>query len=65
MHLRYNSLLTLKRLITHCNAVMVLDNNSLGRVCRRQWVSDESADFSNINKAISTVMAASTAGLRY
>lgn len=60
----YNSLLTLKRLTLNADAVVVLDNTALNRIAvERLHVSNPS--FSETNSLVSTVMAASTATLRY
>lgn len=60
----YNSLLTLKRLALHADAVVVLDNTSIYKI-----VSDRlgitSPTHEETNSLISTVMAASTTTLRY
>lgn len=60
----YNSLLTLKRLTLHADAVVVLDNTALDRIAmERLHVANPS--FTHINSLVSTVMAASTTTLRY
>ncbi len=60
----YNSLLTLKRLTLNADAVVVLDNTALNRIAvERLHISNPS--FSETNSLVSTVMAASTATLRY
>jgi len=60
----YNSLLTLKRLTLNADAVVVLDNTALNRIAvERLHVANPS--FSETNSLVSTVMAASTATLRY
>ena len=59
----YNSVLTLKRLILNCDAVVVIDNTSLHRIADERLHLD-SASFDETNSFISTVMAASTATLR-
>ncbi|KDD74765.1 tubulin/FtsZ family GTPase domain-containing protein, partial [Helicosporidium sp. ATCC 50920] len=60
----YNSLLTLKRLTLNADAVVVLDNTALNRLAtERLHVANPS--FSHTNALVSTVMAASTATLRY
>jgi Tubulin/FtsZ family, GTPase domain len=60
----YNSLLTLKRLTLNADAVVVLDNTALNRIAvERLHISNPS--FSQTNSLVSTVMAASTATLRY
>lgn len=60
----YNSLLTLKRLTLNADAVVVLDNTALNRIAtERLHISNPS--FTQVNSLVSTVMAASTATLRY
>ena len=60
----YNSLLTLKRLTLNADAVVVLDNTALNRIAvERLHISNPT--FSQTNTLVSTVMAASTATLRY
>ena len=60
----YNSLLTLKRLTLNADAVVVLDNTALNRIAtERMHIANPS--FSQTNSLVSTVMAASTATLRY
>ena len=60
----YNSLLTLKRLTLNADAVVVLDNTALNRIAvERLHITNPS--FSETNSLVSTVMAASTATLRY
>lgn len=60
----YNSLLTLKRLALNADAVVVLDNTALNRIAvDRLHIANPS--FSQTNSLVSTVMAASTATLRY
>lgn len=60
----YNSLLTLKRLTLNADAVVVLDNTALNRIAtERLHINNPS--FSQTNSLVSTVMAASTATLRY
>lgn len=60
----YNSILTMKRLILHADCVVVLDNTALNRI-----VTDNlhiaSPTVEQMNGLVSTVMAASTATLRY
>ncbi|GFH28042.1 tubulin gamma chain, partial [Haematococcus lacustris] len=56
----YNSLLTLKRLTLHADAVVVLDNTALDRIA--SWVCGADPQ---INSLVATVMAASTTTLRY
>eukprot|EP00494_Astrolonche_serrata_P024768 UN25028 len=60
----YNSVLALKRLIQDTDAVVVLDNTALNRICEeRLELKDPS--FNHTNGLISNVMAASTTTLRY
>lgn len=60
----YNSLLTLKRLTLNADAVVVLDNTALNRIAvERLRISNPT--FAQTNGLVSTVMAASTATLRY
>ncbi|KAJ9508978.1 hypothetical protein QJQ45_028317 [Haematococcus lacustris] len=69
----YNSLLTLKRLTLHADAVVVLDNTALDRIAverlhipnptfTQSWLCDADPQ---INSLVATVMAASTTTLRY
>jgi tubulin gamma len=60
----YNSLLTLKRLALHADAVVVLDNTALDRIAVER-LHVEKPTFAQINSLVSTVMAASTTTLRY
>lgn len=60
----YNSLLTLKRLTHHADAVHVLDNTALDRIAVER-LHVENPSFAQINSLVSTVMAASTTTLRY
>ena len=60
----YNSLLTLKRLTLNADAVVVLDNTALNRIAVEQ-LRIPNPSFARINSLVSTVMAASTATLRY
>jgi len=60
----YNSILTLKRLTLEADAVVVLDNNALNRIATDR-LRLAKPDFHVINRFVSTVMAASTATLRY
>lgn len=60
----YNSLLTLKRLTLHADAVVVLDNTALDRIAVERLHIDNPS-FAQINSLVSTVMAASTTTLRY
>ncbi|KAJ1974540.1 gamma-tubulin [Dimargaris cristalligena] len=60
----YNSMLSLKRLTTNADCVVVLDNSALSRIIAdRLHIPDPS--FSQTNQLVSTVMAASTQTLRY
>ena len=58
----YNSILTLKRLTKHADCSIVLDNAALETIADRLKVS---TSVSQLNSLVSTVMAASTATLRY
>ncbi len=60
----YNSLLTLKRLTLNADAVVVLDNTALNAIAVDRLRIDNPS-FSQTNSLVSTVMAASTATLRY
>ncbi|GMH38970.1 hypothetical protein BSKO_06868 [Bryopsis sp. KO-2023] len=60
----YNSILTLKRLTLHADAVVVLDNTALNRIAVER-LHVESPSFHVTNSLVSTVMAASTTTLRY
>lgn len=60
----YNSLLTLNRLTQNADCVVVLDNTALHRIATER-LQIENPTFSQINHLVSTVMAASTATLRY
>lgn len=60
----YNSVLTLKRLSQHSDAVVVLDNDALERIAIDR-LKIQAPSIANINALISTVMAASTTTLRY
>eukprot|EP00798_Chlamydomonas_sp_ICE-L_P007474 gene7474-617_t len=60
----YNSLLTLKRLTLHADAVVVLDNTALDRIAVER-LHIENPTFTQINSLVSKVMAASTTTLRY
>lgn len=60
----YNSLLTLKRLTLNADAVVVLDNTALNRIATER-LHIATPSFSQTNSLVSTVMAASTATLRY
>ena len=60
----YNSMLTLKRLTLNADAVVVLDNTALNRIAVER-LHLENPSFAQTNSLVSTVMAASTATLRY
>ncbi|CAK9294249.1 unnamed protein product [Gordionus sp. m RMFG-2023] len=60
----YNSILTLKRLTENADAVIVLDNTALNRIATER-LRLEKVSFAQINSFVSTIMAASTATLRY
>uniref|UniRef100_A0A7S0MPH6 Tubulin gamma chain n=1 Tax=Cryptomonas curvata TaxID=233186 RepID=A0A7S0MPH6_9CRYP len=60
----YNSILTLKRLTLEADCVVVLDNNALNRIATER-LRIPKPDFHVVNGLVSTVMAASTATLRY
>jgi tubulin gamma len=60
----YNSILTLKRLTLEADCVVVLDNNALNRIATDR-LRIPKPDFHVVNGLVSTVMAASTATLRY
>ena len=60
----YNSVLTLKRLILHADAVVVLNNTALNRIAEeRLRIPNLSVD--TLISLVATIMAASTATLRY
>ncbi|KAI8802648.1 Tubulin/FtsZ, GTPase domain-containing protein [Cladochytrium replicatum] len=60
----YNSMLTLKRLTTCADSVVVLDNAALNRIAAdRLHISNPT--FAQTNQLVSTVMSASTTTLRY
>jgi tubulin gamma len=60
----YNSLLTLKRLTEHADAVVVLDNTALNRIATdRLRIANPTVD--HLNSLVATIMAASTTTLRY
>ena len=60
----YNSLLTLKRLTLNADAVVVLDNTALNRIAVDR-LKLQNPSFSQVNSLVSTVLATSTATLRY
>lgn len=60
----YNSMLTLRRLTSAADSVVVLDNTALNRIaCDRLHIQNPS--FSQINNLVSTIMSVSTTTLRY
>ena len=60
----YNSIPTARRLIQHADSVVVLDNASLNSLATdRLHLSNPT--ISQVNSIVSTVMAASTATVRY
>lgn len=60
----YNSLLALKRLAVNADCVTVLDNAALTRIATDR-LHVENPTLAQVNSLVSTVMAASTATLRY
>ena len=60
----YNSVLTLKRLTENADCVVVLDNTALNRIASER-LHIENPSFAQINQLVSTIMATSTATLRY
>jgi tubulin gamma len=60
----YNSILTLKRLTTNADAVVVLDNTALNAIAVDR-LRIASPTVGQLNSLVSTVMAASTTTLRY
>ncbi|KAK9472730.1 Tubulin/FtsZ, GTPase domain-containing protein [Dipodascopsis tothii] len=60
----YNSLLALRRLTEHADAVVVLDNAALTRIATDS-LHIQSPSFAQTNQLVSTVMSASTMTLRY
>lgn len=60
----YNSMLTLKRLTLNADAVVVLDNTALNRIAVDR-LHLQNPTFAQTNSIVSTVMATSTATLRY
>ena len=60
----YNSILTMKRLTLHADCVVVLDNTALNRIVTDN-LHIQSPTVEQMNGLVSTVMAASTATLRY
>ena len=63
-NLRYNSLLTMKRLTLNADSVVVLDNTALNKIAVERLKIDNPS-VSHMNSIVSTVMAASTTTLRY
>ncbi|KAF2072420.1 hypothetical protein CYY_006255 [Polysphondylium violaceum] len=61
---QYNSLLTLKRLISNVDSTVVLDNNALHRIAVEHLHLDQPT-INQTNALVSTVMSASTTTLRY
>ncbi|KAI9223493.1 Tubulin/FtsZ, GTPase domain-containing protein [Blastocladiella britannica] len=60
----YNSVLSLKRLADHADSVVVLDNAALARIAADR-LHVQQPTFTQVNQLVATVMAASTATLRY
>lgn len=60
----YNSVLTLKRLISNADCVCVLDNYALYRITYDMMHTRESS-FKHVNSLVSSIMTGSTAPLRY
>ena len=60
----YNSILTMKRLITECNSVVLFDNQSLSNIASTQ-LGIEEASMSDMNSIIAASMSSFTAGLRF
>lgn len=60
----YNSMLTLKRLTTCADSVVVLDNTALNRIASDR-LHLENPSFTQINTLVSTIMSVSTTTLRY
>nr|AAC08441.1 gamma-tubulin [Entamoeba histolytica] len=60
----YNSILTLRRLITECQSVVVFDNSALADITHTQFGVDEATVF-DMNSIISSSMSAFTANLRF
>lgn len=60
----YNSMLTLRRLTTAADSVVVLDNTALNHIaCDRLHIQNPT--FTQINTLVSTIMSVSTTTLRY
>lgn len=60
----YNTMLTMKRLTLHADAVVVLDNTALNSIAVDR-LNIPNPTLPQINKMVSTIMSASTATLRY
>lgn len=60
----YNSILSMKRLTLHADATVVLDNKALDRVMTDS-LQIKQPTFEDTNAVVSSVMAATTATLRY
>lgn len=60
----YNSLLTLRRLTSCADCVVVLDNTALNRIATDR-LHIENPSFTQINSLVSTIMSVSTTTLRY
>uniref|UniRef100_A0A1B0A890 Tubulin gamma chain n=1 Tax=Glossina pallidipes TaxID=7398 RepID=A0A1B0A890_GLOPL len=60
----YNSLLTLRRLTSCADCVVVLDNTALNRIATDR-LHIQNPSFSQINTLVSTIMSVSTTTLRY
>lgn len=60
----YNSLLTLRRLTSCADCVVVLDNTALNRIASDR-LHIENPTFTQINTLVSTIMSVSTTTLRY
>jgi tubulin gamma len=60
----YNSLLSLKRLTSNADSVVVLDNAALNRIAADR-LHCQNPTFEQTNQLVSTVMSASTTTLRY
>jgi tubulin gamma len=60
----YNSLLTLRRLTSCADCVVVLDNTALNRIATDR-LHIQNPSFTQINSLVSTIMSVSTTTLRY
>ena len=60
----YNSILSLKRLVQNADNVIVLDNAAMGKIAQ-STLKVTNPTFAHTNQLVSSVMAASTATLRY